>query len=292
MYALCHTEVNMKALLIVLLVAVSPALLGAAPAPNEVVLMARDVISARDIEEAIKVATNYGTRPGIVTLDARDGPFTYDHPDKSINIFYSGETLRSLNGATITNCDDGVFFDDFPLQDVAVEGITFRCVGGGVQIPWARYECRSVVIRGNTFDVEGVGIGITLGRHVTIFRNSVAGADAIRLHGTTGATVTRNDLRGRQGVLLDDSGGNRLTGNRIRAEWQGVLLVGSSGENEIEGNSIRGVQAAGVAFIGNGSGNKVHGNRVTCAPGAACLAVDAPPSAWETNRISGNRLAK
>jgi len=63
---------------------------------KEVVLTASQVASARDIEEAIDQATDYGTHPGIVTLDAREGDFFYTEPDRSINIYCAGVTLRSL----------------------------------------------------------------------------------------------------------------------------------------------------------------------------------------------------
>ena len=283
----------MKTLWVVLLLALLPLLTGAAPAPAEVVLTARDVASALDIEEAIKVATNWGTRPGVVTLDARDGPFTYTQPDQSINIFYSGVTLRSLSGATITNCADGVFFDDLPLHDVAVRGITFRCGNSGFLIGWANHEARRVMIQDNTFDVQAFGIGIALGRDVVIVRNAVTGAnaDAINLVRPTNARILGNDLHGSQGVLLDGATDSEVTGNDIDATGLGVVLQQGCDDNKVDGNRISGVHAAGIVFEGDSSGNKVHGNWVTCAPGADCLAVDASPAAWEANQISGNKIA-
>jgi nitrous oxidase accessory protein NosD len=285
-------EVNMKTLLVILLLALLPLLTGAAPAPNEVVLTAHDVISAPDIEQAIKVATNYGTRPGIVTLDARDGPFTYDHPDKSINIFYSDVTLRSLNGATFTNCVDGVYFDDFPLHDIAVRGITFRCTSGGISISMDRYECRRVMIQDNTLDVQGGGVTVTRGRDVVIAQNVMSGADPVVLFRSTGVRILGNDLRGNVGVRLDGSDGNQITNNRIEARDLGVVLREGSDHNKVDGNRISGVQSAGIAIVGDSSANKVHGNRVACASGAGCPAVDAPPAAWEANQISGNKIAE
>jgi parallel beta-helix repeat protein len=286
-----HVEVNMKTLLAVVLLALSPLLTGATPAPNEVVLTARAVTSAVDIEEAITVATNHGTRPGVVTLDARDGPFTYDHPDKSINIFYSNVTLRSLNGATFTNCVDGVYFDDFPLHDIAVRGITFRCTSGGIAISMERYECRRVMIQDNTLDVQGGGVTVSRGRDVVIVNNVVSGADPIVLFSSTGVRILGNDLLGNVGVRLDGSSGSQITGNRIDAGDSGVVLREGSDENKVDGNRISGVRLAGIVLQGDISGNKIHGNHVTCAPGVGCLAVEAPPPAWEQNRISGNKIA-
>jgi len=284
----------MKAVLVVLLLALLPLLAGAAPVPCEVILTARDVTSAVDIEEAIRTATGDGTRPGIVTLDARNGPFTYIDADKSINIFFSDVTLRSLNGATITNCDDGVFFDDFPLHDVTVTGIAFHCDGSGILAGWSRYECRNITIEGNFFEVRNFGIGIALGREVRIARNVVtgAGSDAINLYHPTGVRIHANDLQGLEGVFLDGSRDSQITNNRIEAWEPGIILVEESDDNKVNGNQIAGVRAAGVVLEGGSSGNKVHGNQVTCAAGAMCVAVQASPEVWEANRISGNMLVE
>lgn len=285
----------MKAVLVVLLLALLPLLTGAAPVPREVVLTARDVTSAVDIEEAIRTATGDGTRPGIVTLDASDGPFTYyADADKTINLFFSDVILRSLNGATITNCDDGVFFDDFPLHDVTVMGIAFHCAGSGVLAGWSHYECRNIAIEGNVFEVQNFGIGIALGREVRIARNVVtgAGADAINLYRPTGVRVHGNDLQGLEGVFLDGSRDSQITKNRIEAWEPGIILVEESDDNKVNGNQIAGVRAAGVVLEGGSSGNKVHGNQVACAAGATCVAVQASPEVWDANRISGNMLVE
>jgi parallel beta-helix repeat protein len=282
----------MKARWVVLLLALWPFLGGAAPAPGEVVLTARDVVGAPDIEQAIMIATSYGTRPGIVTLDARDGPFIYDHPDRSINIFYSDVTLRSLNVATFTNCVDGVYFDDFPLHDIAVRGITFRCTSGGIAISMNRNECRRVTIQDNVLDVEGGGVTVARGRDVIIARNVIRGADPIVLIESTNVRILGDALRGNVGVRLDASRSNQITGNQIEAADVGVMLRQGSEDNKVDGNRISGVHAAGIAFEGACSGNKVHGNKVECAPGADCMPVQASAAASKANRISGNPPGK
>ena len=96
----------------------------------EVTLDASQVTSASDIEQAIETATAYGTRPGTVILDGSQGKFEYDGADRSINLYYSNITLRGVNKATIGNCDDGVFFDDFTVNNIVIEGIGFACLGG------------------------------------------------------------------------------------------------------------------------------------------------------------------
>ena len=89
--------------------------------------------SAVDIEAAIIQATAEGTRQGMVTLDGKKGAFVFTGEDRSVNIFVSNLTLRGVNQPVIQNCDDGLFFDNFPLENVQVEGITFLCSGDGVE---------------------------------------------------------------------------------------------------------------------------------------------------------------
>jgi hypothetical protein len=121
-------------------------------APPEVILNASQVTSARDIEMAIDLATNYGTRPGIVTLDGNKGKFEYTGDDRSINIYYSNITLRSFNWATIGNCDDGVFFDDTIANNIVIEGIELVCLGGhSVYAPYLGQH-HYVTLRNNYFE--------------------------------------------------------------------------------------------------------------------------------------------
>ena len=91
--------------------------------PSTITLTAGQVSSAVDIEAAIIGATARGTRPGTVILDGQNGPFVLTGDDRSMNIFVSNLTLRGVNQAVIKNCDDGLFFDSFPLKHILVEGV-------------------------------------------------------------------------------------------------------------------------------------------------------------------------
>jgi hypothetical protein len=212
--------------------------------PNVVVISAAQVTGANDIEFAIEVATDNGTRPGTVILDARDGDFVYTGADRSINIYSAGVTLRSENGARIANCDDGVFFDNFTTSRVTIEGIEFDCSGVGIIAPWGTHE------------------------HLTIRDNKIISPVGISLHQIQGA---------------------KMIGNNIIAEWRGISLDPGTNDNKIISNVISGVQQSGI-YLGEGVfGNKVHGNKVSCAPGHSCLTVNASPEVLLTNKISGNK---
>lgn len=212
--------------------------------PNTVVITASQVAGANDIEYAIEVATQNGTRPGTVILDARDGDFVYTGADRSINIYSPGVTLRSENGARIANCADGVFFDNFTTSQVTIEGIEFECSGVGIIAPWGTHE--NLTVRDNTI-ISPVGIS---------------------LHQIQGA---------------------KMIGNNIIAEWRGISLDPGTNDNKIISNVISGVQESGIFLDEGVINNKVHGNKVTCAPGHSCLTVNASPEVFLTNKISGNK---
>lgn len=265
---------------------------------NEVVLTAADVRGAPDIEQALATATGLGAHPGIVTLDASGGPFTYaeDEADKSINIFYADVTLRSRNGAVITNCADGLFFDDFPINNVTIQGITFQCNSGGVAIAPSHYQHSGLIIEDNVMEVGDYGITVSgwqdvtmRGNHVTV-GESVNYREAIYLVETSDALIVGNELSSSyRGVALEDSDANQVVNNDIWAGWQGVLLSSGSQGNKIIANHISGPQAAGIALEAGVTNNKVHANRVACASGYQCLTVDASSQVWRNNKISGNR---
>jgi nitrous oxidase accessory protein NosD len=242
--------------------------------PHEVVLTAAQVNSALDIEQAIKNATAEGARPGVVTLDARSGAFVYDHADRSINIFYSHVTLRSLNGAEIANCGDGVFFDDFSLTDVRIEGITFRCEGDGIADVLGALPSRDVAILDNTIVTGRVGVSVVHGDRWKIAGNDITAATGIRLAETAGTRLLENHVAGVIGADLSGADGNQLIGNRITAPGPGVQLRDGSDGNKVIANVIREVRSVGVSVDSGSTGNKVHGNRVTCAAGYACVPTD------------------
>ena len=57
------------------------------PESNKVILTAREVDGAEDIEAAILCATEKGSRSGTFILDGKNGLFVFTSPDKSLNIF-------------------------------------------------------------------------------------------------------------------------------------------------------------------------------------------------------------
>ncbi len=266
--------------------AITPAL----ASHDQVSISADQVISASDIEQAINEATGYGTHPGTVILDARAGPFIYSAPDRSINIFYSDVNLRSLNGAVITNCVDGILFDNVSASDVIIEGITFQCESNGIVAGFGTHD--RVTIQNNVIEAAGIGIGANGGRGWLISNNEVvSGVDAINLIDTTKSMITGNLLSGNEiALFLDQANRNKVTNNHLSASWQGILLIAGTNSNKVNGNRIFGPRNAGISLEGNNENNKIHGNRVTCAPEFQCLAVSGPAEVFETNKISGNKV--
>ncbi len=261
---------------------------------TEVTLNADQVTSASDIESAIETATNNGSRPGVVTLDSSKGDFTYTGDDRSINIYYSNITLRSRNGAEITNCGDGIFFDDFVTDNIVIEGIRF--VGeNGVIAGYGTH--RNVTIKNNVFiansfaiSAQGADGWIITGNH------AVGNGTVINLFETTEAIITNNALVGSTqgfGIYLDHSIGNTVRHNMIVNGLHGITIGLESLANRVTDNKIYLVGESGILFQGNNEYNSVLANKVSCQPNAECVTVKVKnPPLSTTNKVHGNKLVR
>ncbi|NJC95254.1 MAG: hypothetical protein C3F07_14210 [Anaerolineales bacterium] len=261
---------------------------------KEVTLNASQVTGAMDIELAMEAATDRGEHPGIVTLDASAGDFIYTSDDRSINIYLSDVTLRSKNGAMITNCADGIFFDDFVTDNVVIEGIRFVCENGII----ASYGThRNVTIRDNVFIANSYAIGARGADGWIITGNHAAGnATVIQLLESTETIISDNSLIGSSqglGIFLEKSDGNTVSHNIIGNGWQGILIGSGSSGNRVINNTIQFVQQAGISFEGNNEYNSVLANKINCLPGTDCLIVSVgDPPLSPTNKVHGNRFVR
>jgi len=255
---------------------------------NVVTLTAGEVDSADDIEVAIIKATLSGTRPGIVILDGQNGAFLFTGDDRSLNIFVSSLTLQGVNQAMIENCDDGLFFDDFPLKHILVEGITFLCTGDGIEATGAFQD---VTLRNNIFLARNNGIGTAGHSTEWLIQDNLiqADGDGIRMMGAENAVIANNYLSGNSGIILLGCSQFQVRRNTIQAAFQGVLLAQESWENMVHANTILGVNAAGIALEHGVVNNRVLANRVMCAPGMTCLTIDVLPEVAKSNKIAGNK---
>lgn len=264
-------------------------------AAPEVILDASQVTSARDIEMAIDFVTDYGSHPGIVTLDGSKGKFEYTGDDRSINIYYSNITLRSFNWATIGNCDDGVFFDDRVANNIVIEGLEFVCLGGhSVYAPFLSQH-HYVTLRNNYFE-SGLypAIDILQGDYWTITGNQILSlGTGVYLNETGGTLIRDNTVQANIGIELYNSGdANRVTNNKITAWWRGVVLSGKTLSNKVTVNKFDHIQDAGIVFTDIVAWNQVTANQIACWPGVQCTTVIADPLNYEQNKISGNKLVK
>jgi hypothetical protein len=253
-----------------------------------VMVSAEEVDGANDIEAAIIEATAGGTRPGVVILDGESGAFIFTDADRSVNIFVSNLTLRGLNNAVIENCDDGLFFDDFPLQDITVEGISFLCTGDGVE---ATGTFTDVTLRSNMFWAENNGISASGHSNGWVIEDNIIHAvgDAIHLVGAVGFTIDKNYLYGINGIVLLRDRQFMVRRNAVQAADQGIFIGQESWENMLQANTIYGVNGAGIRLEHGVIDNQVVANRVICASGFECLTVDAPEEVWQSNKIAGNK---
>ena len=255
---------------------------------NVITLTADQVDSADDIEAAIISATAQGTRPGTVILDGRNGAFVFSGEDRSLNLFVSNLNLRGVYEAVIENCDDGLFFDDFPLKNILVEGISFVCTGDGVEAAGA---FKNVTLANNMFRAGNNGIGTNGASSDWLIRDNViwADLDGIQMSGAEKVEITKNQIHGYVGVSLLQTSQITVRRNEIGAVYQGVFLGQESWRDWVLANHISGVSAAGVALEVGVARNLIVANRVECADGIDCLRIDAAPETAKINIIAGNR---
>jgi hypothetical protein len=254
---------------------------------NTVTLTAGQVRSAVEIEGAIQTATARGTRPGVVILDGRDGPFVYTQPDESINIFVSDLALVGINQARIQGCGDGLFFDNFPLRNILVEGIEFVCDGHGV---WTGSAFEAVTIRNNVFRTGLAGFMMGGASSDWLISGNKIESESNGMEITAGKNfiITKNDVTGYTGILLRQCYDFTVSDNTIWGRELGVQLIQKAARNLIEKNVIQEVRTAGVLLETGVSDNLILENSVMCAPGTSCKTVEAAPAVLEVNTIRGN----
>jgi hypothetical protein len=251
---------------------------------NVETLTANQVIGANDIEAAIKRATADGTRPGTVILDGRNGAFVYTVDDRSINIFVSNLTLLGVNQAVIKNCADGLYFDDFPLKHIKVEGIEFICDGSGVV---ANGAFEDVTLRDNIFRAGNSGIDIGgASSHWLITENVIEAVHtALVVTGAQKIEITNNQISGNTGIILRQCSESTVQKNVIKAADQGILLSQESWKNLVQMNTIQGVSHSGITLEAGVTGNQILDNTISCAPGTSRVKIEAAPEVVKMNTI-------
>jgi len=256
-----------------------------------ITLTADQVDGANDIEAAIISATAEGARSGTVILDGRNGAFIFTDIDRSLNIFVSNLTLRGVNRAMIENCDDGLFFDSFPLKNILVEGIAFFCTGDGVDGWEIGSGFERVTLRDNLFRAgsNGINMGGTSNDWLIIGNVIEADHDGIVIIGGKKVIITSNHISGHVGISLQGCTQSQIRKNTLHGSHQGVLLAQESWKNMVQMNTIWGVSHSGIALEPGVANNRILTNRIACAPDTSCLAVDATPEVAENNTIAGNR---
>ncbi|MCD6061089.1 MAG: Periplasmic copper-binding protein (NosD) [Moraxellaceae bacterium] len=249
-----------------------------------VTLTRNDVSSALDIETAINSATNFGTTSGTVILDGRQGEFVYSGPDRSINIAVSRLTLRGVHGATIANCDDGLFFDDVAVRNIIVERLAFHCTGDGIDHVGLSPR-KDVTVRNNVFETGLSGISVSNTIEWRILNNSIVagtepGQTGITFFGSRDSQIVGNTLIAAQGLRLGTEGslvssGNRVIANRIAAHDTGIRLDPGASRNSVLANRIAlfGPAGTGILLEGGTFHNRVQGNRVSIVPGGTLTTV-------------------
>jgi len=253
---------------------------------NTITLTADQIDSADDIEAAIIKVTAGNTRPGKVILDGSSGPFVFTGIDRSINVFVSNLTLQGEYQASIENCDDGLFFDNFPLANILVEGIGFNCNGHGIV---AGGNFKNVIVNNNIFKAKSSGIDMGGGSSDWSITDNLIEAEGngFNISGAIKFVIANNNVTGTIGISLVNCSNLHVKENYIQASHRGIMLQGSS-ENTIEQNIFLGIGQSGIALESGSTGNAILSNRVSCAENVQCLTIYVDPNIGDLNTIEGN----
>jgi parallel beta-helix repeat protein len=189
-----------------------------------------------------------------------------------------------VNQAVVKGCVDGLFFDDFPLRNIRVEGIEFICDGSGVV---ANGAFENVTLQNNIFQAGNSGIDIGGASSNWLITENVIEAvyPAIVITGAQKITLTNNQISGNTGITLRQCSESEVYKNVIQASDQGVLLAQESWKNLVQMNTILGVRRSGIALESDVTGNQILDNLISCAPGTSCVTIDVTPETEKMNTI-------
>ena len=167
-----------------------------------------------------------------------------------------------------------------------MENIPFSCAGDGVE---ALGAFMNLTLRQNTYMVDKNGVNIKgESRKWMITENVIQAAlDAIRVKDANNIIISKNDLSGKNGVILLTSFQSEVKSNEIQASSQGIILGQVASKNIIQANKISVISRSGIALEPNVTANRILSNKITCASGSVCLAVDTPRTLGSSNKISG-----
>lgn len=93
-----------------------------------------------------------------------------------------------------------------------------------------------------------------------IFGCRLLGGVGIRVNKTAGCSVENCTITALQGVLIEDSYGNRVVNNTILTDGLGLVLTRSDG-NEVSGNNLTGAYMSGMDVF-NSRANSLEGNLI------------------------------
>jgi hypothetical protein len=232
--------------------------------PSIIVLTAKDVKSAADIEMAIYRTTDAGTHLGAVYLDGMYGPFVYTRSqgsDQTLDIAYSNLTLRGVNGAAITN-GNGIVFDPAPLENIVIENLAMVCIRDCIT---SRGQHSNIRIQNNTLIAGGVGILVAHTSDWTITGNTIqAGWTSIYLMETNQMQVELNRLSSPTPLVALHSDTGLVQQNQMDYIQAGLLRTTFVISSQSPVGSVCWVESSDVV-VSDTPGNLVYTSQVQCA---------------------------
>ena len=203
--------------------------------------------------------------------------------DNDIHLYHNGIILSGseenlIQGNTVSdNSNDGIEVEESDNNQLLWNTVTNNNIGIDV------YDCDNVTISNSTISSNNrYGIDVMYSSKITIENNSPAQSGSIsanawsgiRLHKSSDCYVKNNTLtdNGGDGIYLDESNFNRITGNAStghkaadeRYPDSGILLADSS-NNRVNGNYLKDNDygIAVDAFDLTSNNNKIVGNTIS-----------------------------
>jgi len=180
-------------------------------------------------------------------------------------------------------------------DNIVIDGADFRIQGNGA---YETYGIRlggrnNVTIRNTRIDAFWCGIEVSSCSNIRIWRNKLTyHMDGIVVTSSSNSTISENDVSANydDGILIETSSensihGNSVTGSSLTSHDMGITLVNSS-NNTVSGNSVADIEH-GIGFMYS-SGNDILRNNVTAVNQYALWFLGSTNNTVYENSITGN----
>lgn len=146
-------------------------------------------------------------------------------------------------------------------SNLTLDGAGYTVTGGGSGDGIFLYNKTGVTVENVTVEGFTNGIYLALGHDNVLTCNTVSSnglygiwLDTSSNNTVNGNTVSGHVANGAEGIRLQSANSNTITGNTISSNYNGIVLTGSSSNNQVYGNNFL-ANSPRQAYVISGSGN-------------------------------------